>query len=212
MSQQEYKRLRTQICDVLTYCSFPSLGPLTRDRQKNKKCEAAWQKCLLLSFPQCNTYLTVGAPIVRVTLKNPDALHTQWPVAVQHLSGWQLNLISFICTGTLHLFGSCWTQMTFYSCKTFYISGKMKIWQRRRRTCRGKRDEELLHGSTALTDHWDTFCCRYQLRSLSSSSLSLLEKAKRLSFNFSIGRGVKVAQELVDGKYKGKKEKNGKVE
>lgn len=32
------KRLWSQICDSLTYFSFPSPGPFTRDRQKNKKC------------------------------------------------------------------------------------------------------------------------------------------------------------------------------
>ncbi len=68
MSQQKYKRLWSQICDVLTYFSFPSLGPFTRDRQKNKECEAGWQKCLLLSLSGGNIFFTVGAPMVRVTL------------------------------------------------------------------------------------------------------------------------------------------------
>lgn len=38
MSQPKDKRLWSQICDILTYFPFPSPGPFTRDRQKNKKC------------------------------------------------------------------------------------------------------------------------------------------------------------------------------
>lgn len=54
MSQQKYRRLWSQIFDVLTYFSFPSLGPFTRDRQKNKIREGTWQECLLLSLSQSN--------------------------------------------------------------------------------------------------------------------------------------------------------------
>lgn len=55
MSQPKDKRPWSQICDILTYFSFTSPGPFTRDRQKNKKCgESLAEVSALVSW--INTY------------------------------------------------------------------------------------------------------------------------------------------------------------
>lgn len=69
MFQSKYKRLWSQICDILTYFSFLSPGPFTRDRQKNKKCEKSLGEVSALVF--CvDTFPAVGVLVARGTSSN----------------------------------------------------------------------------------------------------------------------------------------------
>lgn len=139
MSPQKYKRLWFQICDVLTYFSFPSPSPLTRDRQKNKICVGVWQTCLLSSLSQCSSFFTAG--VVRVTLENQDALRTQRPTSTWRLSRFSLLTVKSYFTHLLLLSEYLNNILVLLnlndpaigSLKPPFYGGKAKIWHKSNR-------------------------------------------------------------------------------
>lgn len=133
------------VSDVPTYFSFPSVGPFTRDRQKNKICEGAWQMCLLLSLSQSNTFFTASAPMVSYSLISRCTTYTTLYVNLAFVSLGLLTVkilfhASALSIRTLehHSGLSELKRPRLWICETSCLRTKVKTWQRRRWTSRGE--------------------------------------------------------------------------
>lgn len=167
MSQQEYKRLCFQICDVLTYFSFPSLSPFTRDRQKNKNvkqhgrsvCTCLCHKAtisLLLEHTWWDDSLKSRCTTYKVSCVNLASS----PFGLLIVNSYFMHLLLVPeCLSIIQVLRN-WNYPSFIVVHTLMYCGKQRYDREEDGRPKGGEDEERFHGSTAFSDQWiypDTF-------------------------------------------------------